>query len=109
RRTRGLVSRNLIIKGVLQLLIVVINSFCGELIANMNPPHFSIQQAREKASQLIKAIRTRQEYVTRDLELFTFTNIFNPKDQRDLVSNRRTLPYATYDREKLAEYSLPVH
>src|SRR6185369_12928875 len=49
RRTRGLVSRNLIIKGVLRLLIVVINSFCGDL-ANLNPAHFLIQKTGEKAS-----------------------------------------------------------
>jgi hypothetical protein len=33
RTIRGLISMNLIIKGVLLLLIVVINSLCGELIA----------------------------------------------------------------------------
>ena len=49
RRTRGFVSRNLIMKGVLQLVIVVINLFCGDL-ANLNPAHFLIQKTGEKAS-----------------------------------------------------------
>lgn len=59
RRIRGLVFMNLIMKVVLQLLLVVITSFCGELIANRSPQDLSIQQAGEKASQLIEAIRAR--------------------------------------------------
>src|ERR1041385_4479541 len=49
RRTRGLVSRNLITKGVLQLVIVVINLYCGDL-ANLNSAPFLIQKTGEKAS-----------------------------------------------------------
>ena len=36
-------------KGVLQLVIVVINLFCGDL-ANLNPAPFLIQKTGEKAS-----------------------------------------------------------
>jgi len=49
RRTRGLVSRNLIMKGVLQLVIVVINLFCGDL-SNLNPAHFLIQKTGREGS-----------------------------------------------------------
>jgi|KBSMisStandDraft_5_1062788.scaffolds.fasta_scaffold44595_6 hypothetical protein len=49
RRTRGLVSRNLIMKGVLQLVIVVINLYRGDL-ANLNSAPFLIQKTGEKAS-----------------------------------------------------------
>ena len=35
------------------------NSFCGELIANRNLQDLWLQQAGEKASQLIEAIRAR--------------------------------------------------
>src|ERR1041384_5682578 len=48
RRTRGFVSRNLIMKGVLQLVIVVINLFCGDL-ANLNPLSYAMHDGKNFA------------------------------------------------------------
>jgi hypothetical protein len=40
-------------------------------------------------------------YVSTDRDLFTFINIFDPKNHRDLVPNRRPLSYATHSSENL--------
>jgi hypothetical protein len=52
RRTRGLVSINLITNGVLQLLVVIFIMW-----RTHRDPGALVQEAGEKASQLIKAIR----------------------------------------------------
>jgi hypothetical protein len=41
-------------------------------------------------------------HVSTDRDLFTFINIFDPENHRDLVSNRRPLSYATASSENLA-------
>ena len=52
RRTRGLVSINLITNGVLQLLVVIFIN-----VRTHRASGVLVQQAGEKASQLIEAIR----------------------------------------------------